>query len=389
MKHVDSALTHLVCPECGKQFEADETQTYCQECRSPLLARYNLDAARKTLTRENLQERGKGIWRWSEILPVRSQAYRISLGEGGTPLLPAENLGKDLGMKALFIKDEAGNPTGSFKARGLAVAVARAIELGLRNFVIPTAGNAGGALAAYAARARAKAFIFMPMDAPQSNQVEVRIAGAELTLVDGLISDAAKQANAAAQEHGWFDVSTFKEPYRCEGKKTMGLELAESFGWELPDVIIYPTGGGTGLVGMWKAFDELEELGLIGSKRPRMVSVQATGCAPIVRAYQENNERAIFWEGAHTVASGLRVPGVFADRLVLRAIRESKGTALAVSDEQILTSQKLMAEREGIFAAPEGAATLAGLEQLLANDWIDKEERVVLFNTGSGLKYLT
>ena len=389
MKHVDSALTHLICPECGKQFDADEAQTYCQECRSPLLARYNLDAARKTLTRENLRERSKGIWRWSEILPVRSQAYRISLGEGGTPLLPAENLGKDLGMKALFIKDEAGNPTGSFKARGLAVAVARAIELGLRNFVIPTAGNAGGALAAYAARARAKAFIFMPMDAPQSNQVEVRIAGAELTLVDGLISDAAKQANAAAQEHGWFDVSTFKEPYRCEGKKTMGLELAESFGWELPDVIIYPTGGGTGLVGMWKAFDELEELGLIGSKRPRMVSVQATGCAPIVRAYQENNERAIFWEGAHTVASGLRVPGVFADRLVLRAIRESKGTALAVSDEQILTSQKLMAEREGIFAAPEGAATLAGLEQLLANHWIDKEERVVLFNTGSGLKYLS
>jgi len=389
MRHFESTLIHLECSECGIFYNADELQTFCLDCRAPLMARYNLDAARKTLTRESLLARTKGIWRWAEILPVRAQAFRLTLGEADTPLLRAANLGKIFGMEQLYIKDEAVNPTGSFKARGLVVAVARAMELGVRNFVIPTAGNAGGALAAYAARARAQAHIYMPKDAPLSNQIEIKIAGAELILVDGLISDAARQAAEAAKKHGWFDVSTFKEPYRCEGKKTMGLELAEAFGWELPDVIIYPTGGGTGLVGMWKAFDELEEMGFISAKRPRMVSVQAAGCSPIVRAYADNSERAAFWDGAQTIASGLRVPGPFADKQILRAIRDSNGIALAVSDDEIIECQKELATSEGIFAAPEGAATLSATKHLLENKWIGREEQVILFNTGSGLKYLS
>lgn len=389
MSYPESALSQLVCPECGKVFNADKVQTFCQDCRGPLVANYDFSAVRTSLTRQALQARPKGIWRWGEILPVRAPAFRITLGEADTPLLRAANLGKTLGMSELYIKDESVNPTGSFKARGLVMAVARASELGLRSFVIPTAGNAGGALAAYSARARTHAHVYMPKDAPLPNQIEVKISGAELVLVDGLISDAARMAGEAAKLHDWFDVSTFKEPYRCEGKKTMGLELAEAFDWELPDVVIYPTGGGTGLVGMWKAFAELEQIGFIGTKRPRMVSVQAEGCAPIVRAFMENSDRAVFWEGAQTIASGLRVPGVFADRLILRAIRASQGTALAVSDADILTSQKEIAALEGIFAAPEGAATLSALQHLLANGWVDKHERVVLFNTGSGLKYLS
>lgn len=388
MPNLESAMTRLECPECGRVFNADVVQTFCPDCRGPLLAKYDLSSAQKTLSREALSNRPKGIWRWSEILPVRALAFRLTLGEADTPLLKAANLGENLGMSALYIKDESANPTGSFKARGLVMAVARALELGIHDFVIPTAGNAGGALAAYAARARARAHVFMPKDAPQPNQIEVKVSGAELVLVDGLISDAAKMAGEAVGRHGWFDVSTFKEPYRCEGKKTMGLELAEAFGWDLPDVIIYPTGGGTGLVGMWKAFSELEQMGWIGSKRPRMVSVQAEGCAPIVRAIKEKSERAAFWEGAQTIASGLRVPGAFADRLILRAIRESQGTALAVSDAEILTCQKEMASREGVFAAPEGAATLAAVKSLLADGWLGRDEKVVLFNTGTGLKYL-
>jgi threonine synthase len=388
MPYPESALKHLECPHCGKKYDADVVQSFCQACREPILARYDLATARLTLTREALLTRPTGIWRWSEILPVRSPAFRLTLGEGGTPLLKISNLGQSLGMGELYVKDESANPTGSFKARGLVMAVARAMELGLREFVIPTAGNAGGALAAYAARGRAKAHVFMPADAPISNQVEVKSFGAELTLVDGLISDAARLAGEASIQHGWFDVSTFKEPYRCEGKKTLGLELAETLAWDLPDVIIYPTGGGTGLLGMWKAFDELEQMGFIGPKRPRMVSVQAEGCAPIVRAFNEKSERAKFWDGARTIASGLRVPGVFADRLVLSVIRESKGIALSVSDQEILICQKELAASEGIFAAPEGAATLAAAKRLLISGWLGKDERVILFNTGSGLKYL-
>ena len=383
-----STLTHLECPECGRTYDADQPQTYCPHCESPLLARYDLAAAARILTPEAVAGRPRGLWRWHEILPVRAAAFRFTLGEGDTPLLPAPRLAAELRLSHLWVKDESQNPTGTFKARGLVMAVSRAMELGLREFVIPTAGNAGGALAAYAARARAKAHVFMPADAPEVNKVEVQAAGAELVLVNGLISDAGRLAAEQAKNHGWWRVSTFKEPYRLEGKKTMGLEIAEAFDWELPDVIIYPTGGGTGLVGMWKAFDELEALGWIGPKRPRLVSVQSEGCAPVVRAFQKGAKRARTWKKAHTIAAGLRVPSVFADRLILRALRETRGTAVAVPDEAILAAQQRLAAAEGIWAAPEGAATLAALEQLVQEGWVQPHERVVLFNTGSGLKYV-
>jgi threonine synthase len=352
------------------------------------MARYDTAKAAQWLTPQILAARPRGLWRWAELLPVSDPAKRLTLGEGDTPLLEAPHLARTLGLARLYIKDESTNPTASFKARGLAVAVARAVELGITDFVIPTAGNAGGALAAYAARAQARAHVFMPKDAPLANQAEVQAFGAELVLVDGLISDAGRLAAEQARIHHWFDVSTFKEPYRLEGKKTMGLELAEYFSWELPEVIIYPTGGGTGLVGMWKAFAELEAMGWIGPRRPRMVSVQAAGCAPIVRAFEQGRLEAEPWQGAATIASGLRVPSPFADRQILRVLRESQGTALAVSDEEILLAQKELAAGEGIFAAPEGAATFAALKHLVKTGWLRKDERVVLFNTGSGLKYL-
>lgn len=383
-----STLTHLECPECGKRFDANRIQTICPDCKSPLLARYDFDKARRSLDPQTASARPRGLWRWAEILPVRNEQNRITLGEGDTPLLHSARLGESIGVNNLYIKDESGNPTASFKARGLVMAVAKALEFKVKGLVIPTAGNAGGALAAYAARAGIEAHVFMPKDAPLANQLEVKAFGADLILVDGLISDAGRLAAEQAAQHKWFDVSTFKEPYRVEGKKTMGLELAEQFNWDLPDVIIYPTGGGTGLVGMWKAFDEMEKLSWINSKRPRMVSVQAEGCAPIVRAFEQGKDRAEFWQNASTQAAGLRVPGPFADRLILRGIRESRGTAIAVSDEDILAAQKEIASGEGIFAAPEGAATWAACKQLVKNGWLKSDERVILFNTGSGLKYL-
>ena len=385
---IPSLLTHLECPECGKTFDASIVQTYCADCRSPLLARYDLEQAKSMIDKDAIHRRPRGLWRWAELLPVMDERFRLRLGEGDTPLLALPRLGTQLGLRNLFIKDESTNVTASFKARGLGVAVSRAWELGITEFVIPTAGNAGGALAAYAARANLKAHVYMPADTPLPNQQETRAFGADIQLVDGLISDAAKLAAAEAAAHGWFDVSTFKEPYRCEGKKTLGLELAEAFNWTLPDVIIYPTGGGTGLVGMWKAFDELEAMGWIDSRRPRMVSVQASGCAPIVRAIETNADRAEFWQGAQTIASGLRVPGAFADRLILRALRDSHGTAVAVTDDEILACQREIGASEGIFTAPEGAATLAGLKHLLAAGWLAAHESVVIFNTASGLKYV-
>jgi len=385
---IPSYLTGLVCPECGAAFDADVVQTFCKACASPLAAQYDLAGLRDRLAPADVARRGRGVWRWAELLPVRQPAFRLTLGEGDTPLLRLPRLGKASGLVNLWVKEESTNPTGTFKARGLGVAVARALELGVRAFFIPTAGNAGGALAAYAGRAGVEAHVFMPQDAPRVNQLEVLAAGADLRLVDGLINDAARLGAAEAARAGWFDVSTFKEPYRLEGKKTMGLELAEGFGWSLPDVIIYPTGGGTGLVGMWKAFIELEQLGWIGAGRPRLVSVQADGCAPVVRAFQSGAARATPWEGAHTIAAGLRVPAVFADRLILRALRESGGTAVAVSDAEILAAQATLARVEGIFAAPEGAAALAALDHLRVDGWITPTETVVLFNTGSGLKYL-
>jgi threonine synthase len=358
------------------------------DCNSPLLARYDLQRARRSINLAEAGTRGSGIWRWAEVMPVVDPRHRLTLGEGSTPLVPAPRLGASIGMKDVLIKDEAGNPTGSFKARGLAAAVSKAIELGSREFVIPTAGNAGGALAAYAARAGVAAHVYMPADAPEANQVEVRAYGAALVLVDGLISDAGKLAAQEAGKQHWFDVSTFKEPYRLEGKKTMGLELAEHLLGELPDVIIYPTGGGTGLVGMWKAFEEMEAMGWIGSARPRMVSVQAEGCAPVVRAIEGGHERIESWQGAETKAAGLRVPSPYADRLILRAIRQSHGTAVAVSEKEIDTAQSELGTLEGLFVAPEGAAAWAALKTLRARAWVEPDARVVIFNTGSGLKYL-
>ena len=384
-----SYLIDLHCPECGQVFSADQLQTFCRACGSPVFARYDLQRAAAELDREAIARRPRGSWRWRELLPVRDPAGEVALGEGDCPLLPLPRLGAQLGLPRLFVKDESFNPTGSFKARGMAVAVSRAKELGVRELVVPTAGNAGGALAAYAARAGLPAHVFMPADAPRANAAEARIVGADVRLVPGLINDAGQAAAAAAAQNGWFDVSTFKEPYRVEGKKVMGYELAEHFGWELPEVVIYPTGGGTGLVGMWKAFDELAALGWLSRpERSRMVSVQAAGCAPIVRAFEAGAPRATFFENAATLASGLRVPGPFADRQILSALRESHGTALAVSDAEITAAQQRLARTEGIFAAPEGAATLAALARLVQQGWVRSDERIVLFNTGSGLKYL-
>jgi threonine synthase len=384
-----SFLSELECSGCRRKFSPNEIHTFCPDCQSPLLARYDLEAARNHLDRDAIRHWPNGMWRWRELLPVADPQNIVYLGEGDTALLHLPNLGNELGLSHLFVKDESKNPTGTFKARGLAAAVSKAKELGIKKVIIPTAGNAGGAMAAYAARAKIKALIYMPKDTPRSNIEESRMAGAEVVLVDGLISDAAGMAGEKARAEGWFDLSTFKEPYRVEGKKIMGYELAEAFDWTLPDVIIYPTGGGTGLVGMWKAFAELETLGwLRNTKKPRIVAVQAEGCAPVVKAFEIGSSFCDFWINAHTIASGLRVPKSFADALILSDLRESHGTAVAVSDTAILEAQRKLGRQEGIFPAPEGAATLAALEKLVQQKWIHPEERVVLFNTGLGLKYL-
>ncbi len=379
-------LTHLQCSLCGRAYESDRLQRTCSECARPLLARYDLAAA-GGLGRDALITDEPTMWRYRALLPVQDEKSAVNLGEGFTPLLHAARLGDELGLSHLYIKDESLNPTGSFKARGLAVAISRARELGATEVVIPSAGNAAGAMSAYAARAGLGAHVFMPSDVPLPFRLECQALGAEVTLVDGLITDCGREARQGAEQHGWFDVSTLKEPYRLEGKKTMGYELAEQFGWELPDVIIYPTGGGTGLIGMWKAFGELAELGWISDHRPRMVVVQSAGCAPIPRAFDAGDEFAAPWEGAQTVAAGLRVPGAVGDFLILRALRESDGTAVAVSDEALVDAQMRMSRLEGVFACPEGGATLAALEALLARGWVSPDERVVLFNTGTGLKY--
>jgi threonine synthase len=382
-------LTELQCSECGKLFDPGVIQTYCQDCQAPLLARYDLDKASRSLDRDAFRVRPRGMWRCHELLPVHDEQNRISLGEGDTPLMTLPRLGAELGLKHLYVKDESLNPTGSFKARGLSAAVSKAKELGVKKIIIPTAGNAGGAMAAYAARSGIQACIYMPKDTPVANMEESRIAGAQVILIDGLISEAAGMAGVKAREEGWFDVSTFKEPYRTEGKKIMGYELAEEFHWRLPDVIIYPTGGGTGLVGMWKAFAELEAMGWLNdTKRPRMVSVQADGCAPVIKAFENGAQFCDYWVGAHTIASGLRVPKSFADQIILRDLRDSHGNAVAVSDEEIIVAQKQLAAMEGIFAAPEGAATLAALLHLKQSGWVKPDEWIVVFNTGTGLKYL-
>jgi threonine synthase len=384
-----SYLSHLECPECNQTFDSRRVQTYCLSCCSPLLAVYDLAALREKIDRDEFRQRPPGMWRWRELLPVLDERNMLTLGEGDAPLLRARRLGAELGLRHLYVKDESRNPTGSFKARGLAAAISMAKELGIRKLIIPTAGNAGGALAAYAARGGLDAYIVMPQDTPRSNIEECRVTGAAVELVDGLISDAARIAGEKAAAEGWFDVSTFKEPYRTEGKKIMGYELAEAFGWQLPDVIVYPTGGGTGLIGMWKAFQEMAAMGwLDDDSRPRMVVVQAEGCAPVVRAFEAGTPTSEFWDGAATIASGLRVPKSFADRLILRCLYESQGTAVAVSDQAIQAAQKRLAASEGIFAAPEGAATLAGLLTLIDRGWVNSDEQIIIFNTGTGLKYI-
>ena len=377
----------IICPRCDHRFPISKLLNLCT-CGSPLLVRYDLKKASANFSISSLQGRVSSLWRYRELLPLRDDANLVSLGEGFTPLLPAKSLAGKLGLKRLWIKDEAQNPTGSFKDRGLSLAISRAKELGVKKAAIPSAGNAGGSLAAYAARARIEAHVFMPRDTPIANQIEVQQYGARLTLVDGLINDCGRIINERKTAEGWFDISTLKEPYRVEGKKTMGYEIAEQLNWTLPDVIIYPTGGGTGLIGMWKAFQEMEELGWIGSKRPRMVSVQASGCAPIVKAFGEGRETAEPWQNAKTVASGLRVPQAVADFLMLRALRESNGTALSVSDEEIIAEIPRLGRAEGIFFCPEGAACAAALRRLMQNGWVKPTDEVVLFNTASGLKYL-
>jgi len=382
-----SYLTHLECGLCGRTHDADRLWNLCSACGKPLLARYDLARVRTEWRRELLHEREANLWRYAEMLPVRDPRHRLCLGEGWTPLMRASRLGAVLGHERLYLKDEGLNPTTSFKARGLSLAVSRAWELGVQAVSIPSAGNAAGAMSAYAALAGLEAHVFMPKDVPRPFISECQALGAHVTLVDGLITDCGRVAAEGVAQHGRFDLSTLKEPYRLEGKKTMGYELAEQMGWRLPDVILYPTGGGTGLIGMWKAFGELEALGWIGSERPRMVSVQSAGCAPMVRAFAAGEEFARPWEDAATIADGLRVPAAVGDFLILRALRESGGTAVAVTDAEMLEATNLLGRNQGIFSAPEGGAVVAACRKLLADGWIHPDESVVLFVTGSGHKY--
>ncbi|MBV9216500.1 MAG: threonine synthase [Acidobacteria bacterium] len=381
-------VTHLECAVCGLRHEANTLQNLCRECGKPLLVRYDLKKAAETLTPDSLKCREASLWRYLEVLPVENQDNIVSFGEGWTPLIRAERLAATLGCDIdLYIKDEAQNPTQSFKARGMTAAITMANELGVKKLAVPSAGNAASAMAAYAAEAGMEAHIFMPQDTPRANVIECQQTGANVTLVDGLITDCGKIVAERKEAQGWFDVSTLKEPYRVEGKKTMGYELFEQFG-ALPDVIIYPTGGGTGLIGMWKAFDEMEQMGWIGSKRPRMVTVQSSTCAPIVRAFKQGERFADEFKNAATVASGLRVPKAIGDFLILDAIRASGGTAIAVDDAELVAAVGQIGAATGIFAAPEGAACLPALRKLIANGAVSPGEKVVLFNTGSGIKYL-
>jgi threonine synthase len=376
-------VLELECSACGKKYDASVEQHLCT-CGKPLLARYDLRRAADTLTLENLKTRPRTLWRYAEVLPNDPP---VSLGEGMTALVPVPRLGVFMGLQRLYVKDEGLNPTGSFKARGMTVAVTRAKQLGAKALAAPTAGNAGGALAAYAAAAGLPAVIVMPADTPIANVMECQAFGAKVVKLNGLISDCGKYVAEHKDREGWYDVSTLKEPYRIEGKKTMGYELWEQFEGKLPDVILYPTGGGVGLIGMCKAFDEMQEMGWIGAERPRMVAVQAEGCAPIVKAWEAHENSAEFFKNAATIASGLRVPGPLGDLLILSMLRQTKGTALTVTDEEMLHAGRELAALEGIFAAPEGAATVIAARKLVVSGWIAPHESVVLFNTGTGYKY--
>jgi threonine synthase len=379
-------VTHLECSQTGEHYPADQIHNLSRTGK-PLLVRYDLAGVKKALSKAALAERPPDLWRYRELLPVRRAADIVSLGEAVTPLVALGKLAHKIGGGELLVKDEGRLPTGSFKARGLVMAVSMAKALGIKHMAMPTNGNAGAALAAYATRAGIKTTVFCPEDTPEVNVSEIELQGATVYRVNGLIDDCGKIVGEGKAKVGWFDTSTLKEPYRIEGKKTMGLELAEQLGWDVPDVILYPTGGGTGLIGMWKAFAELETIGFIGSKRPRMVAVQAAGCAPMVRAYEEGVEHAPRWENAHTLAAGIRVPQAVGDFLILRAVRESKGFAIAVTDEAISKGLEEVARQEGFLLCPEGAATYAAYKQALADGRIGRHERAVLFNCATGLKY--
>ena len=383
-----SYLSHLECTVCGQAYPAGNLINVSPCCEKVLYARYDLERVKAEVDRDRLAERRADMWRFAELMPVEDPERIVTLGEGGTPLMRMTNLEEKLGVTNLYVKEEGLNPTGTFKARGISAAISKGLELGATGFTMPSAGNAAGAAAAYCARAGLSAKVFMPQDAPESNKKECLVAGSELNLVDGLIGDAGRIAVAVAQEQGLFDLSTLKEPYRAEGKKSMGLELAMQFGWRMPDAIIYPAGGGTGIIGMNKGFLELLELGWIQGDLPKFIAVQAEGCQPIVKAFHEGKDTAEPWPNAATVADGLRVPGPFADYLMLSAIRETGGTALAVADQDMIDAMYELATAEGIFACPEGAATLVAYKRLLAEGFLSRDETVVLFNTGSGYKYL-
>ena len=383
-----SCLTHLECTFCPARYDADQLIRTCPKDGKVLFARYDLESAAKALPRELLASRPSTMWRYEEVMPVRETANIVSLGEGFTPLLRVDRLASDIGIDCLLVKDEGGNPTGSFKARGLSAAVSKAGELGVTRFTMPSAGNAAGALSAYTAAGGMEAHVFMPADAPIANRVECEAYGARLTLVDGFITDAGKMSAEAASRLDLFDVSTLREPYRAEGKKTMGYEIAEQLGWNMPDVIVYPTGGGTGIVGIWKAVAEMQEMGWLDCTPPRMICVQAEGCAPMVTAFREGERFASPFPDPSTMAAGLRVPAAIGDYLVLEAVRESGGTAITVTDDEMIAGVHKLAEKAGIYAAPEGGATLAALEKLLESGAVGRNERALLLNTGAALKYI-
>ncbi|MDQ1598666.1 MAG: threonine synthase [Actinomycetota bacterium] len=382
-----SALDHLECPRCGRTHDAFVRHGLCPACGSPLLARYDLGAV--TTTREQVSRRAPDLWRYHELLPVSAPEHVVTLGEGMTPLLPAPRLGAEIGVPGLLVKDEGALPTGSFKARGAAVGVSRALELGATRLAMPTNGNAGAAWAAYAARAGLHLLVGMPVGAPTITRAECVVTGADLRLVDGLISDAGRLVASAlaGSPDDWFDVATLKEPYRIEGKKTMGFEIAEQLGWRMPDVVVYPTGGGVGLIGIYKALTELVELGWVSGPLPRLVSVQSTGCAPIVRAFEAGAAESEPWEDAMTAAFGINVPKALGDFLVLEAVRATDGTAVAVDDEDILADLALAGRLEGMFLCPEGAATVTAVRRLRRDGWLGADDEVVLLNTGAGVIY--
>ena len=389
-----SYLSHLECARCGARHDARWLHNLCDAaaptgtCGAPLLVRYDLERLAAALRPSDLAGRPASMWRYAEFLPVEDPAQVVTLGEGWTPMFPLPRLGRAVGLPRLEMKDEGLNPTGSFKARGAAAGVSRAKALGVTEFAMPTAGNAGGAWAAYGARAGMQAHIVMPVDAPVINQREAAACGADVRLVRGLISDAGRIVARAVARTGWFDASTLKEPYRIEGKKTMGLEIAEQSDWQPPDVILYPAGGGVGLIGIWKAFDELRAIGWLPDDcRPRLVAVQAEGCAPLVRAWEEGKPESEFWQGADTIASGIRVPKALGDFIVLRAVRETDGVCIAVSDAEILEAMARLAREEGCLVCPEGAANLAAALRLRERGWLTAGDRVLLLNTGAGIKY--